>query len=93
MSVKEELEEMKKEVHDVQEKSFALEIIGENAKANKRQFIIIIVLIGLLAISISYIVFLLNDTNTETNTIDIQDVERIDNSHIKIGDELWEKSN
>lgn len=93
MSVKEELEEMKKEVYDIQEKSFALEIIGENAKTNKRQFIIIIVLIGLLAISISYIVFLLNDINTETNTIDIQDVERIDNSHIKIGDELWEKSN
>jgi hypothetical protein len=38
---------------------------------------------------------LLNDfgVSTETDTIDIDNVEAIDNSHIKIGDDVWEKSN
>ena len=41
----------------------------------------------------SYIVFLLNDIGTTTDTIDIDNVETVDNSHIKIGDDTWERLN
>ena len=93
MGLREEIEDMKKEVEEIQEQSFAMELLKEDHKKNKRQFIIILVLIGLLALALSYIVFLLNDIGTTTDTIDIDDVETVDNSHIKIGDDIWEKSN
>ena len=93
MTLKEEVLEMKKEVQEIQEHSFAMELLKEDHKKNKRQFIIILVLIGLLALAVSYIVFLLNDIGTTTDTIDIDNVETVDNSHIKIGEDVWEKSN
>ena len=43
--------------------------------------------------TIGYLVYVLNDIGTvEESTIDIDGVETIDNSHIKIGDDVWEKS-
>ena len=53
---------------------------------------VIIGLIILLCISVGYTIYTLNDIQTETDSIEIQDVEEIDNSHIKIGDDIWEKS-
>ena len=47
-----------------------------------------IALIGALV----YIVYLHKDIGTTTETIEVQDVETIDNSHIKIGDDEWVKS-
>ena len=93
MGLKEEVLEMKKEVKEIQEQSFAMELLKEDHEKNKRQHTIIVMLIGLLALAVTYIVFLLNDTNTTIETIDIDDVETIDNSHIKIGDDIWEKLN
>lgn len=44
--------------------------------------------------SLIYIFYLQSDINiTVTDTIDIQEVQNIDNSHIKIRDDIWEKSN
>lgn len=42
---------------------------------------------------LGYTIWLLNDIGTTTDTIDIDNVETVDNSHIKIGDDVWEKSN
>ena len=70
MGLKEEVLEMKKEVEEMQEQSFAMELLKEDHKKNKRQFIIILVLIGLLALAVSYIVFLLNDIGTTITTED-----------------------
>lgn len=80
MSVKEELEEMKKEVHDVQEKSFALELLHDFKVQNKRIFIIwIITFVALIGVSV-YTIYLLNDIGTETSTtitktVDVDDVD------------------
>ena len=70
MGLKEEVLEMKKEVQEIQEHSFAMELLTDQKKQNKRQFIIILVLIGLLALAVSYIVFLLNDIGTTITTED-----------------------
>ena len=44
-------------------------------------------------VTVVYLVYVLNDVgNYSEDTIDIQGVETIDNSHIKIGDDIWEKS-
>ena len=69
MGIRDEVLEMKKEVEEIQEHSFAMELLKEAHKKNKRQFIIILVLIGLLALAVSYIVFLLNDISKTTSAL------------------------
>lgn len=98
MNIKEELEKVEEKV---EKSSFAMEMLQFSKeqnkvleKNNKRMFWIwVITFIGLV-LSVGYIVYLLNDIGTtqDTDVIDIQDVETIDNSHIKIGDDTWEKS-
>lgn len=94
-SEKEEIDNIRNEVHKLQEQSLALELLKDYKKQNKRQFIIILVILGMFTALLGYTIYLLNDfgVSTETDTIDIDNVEEIDNSHIKIGDDVWEKSN
>lgn len=95
--MKEELEEVKNEV------SFAMEMLEYSKEQNtqltdnfkKMYRVWIITFIGLslcLIASIGYIIYLLNDIGSVEDTIEIVDVETIDNTHIKIGDDVWEKS-
>lgn len=79
----------------MENKSFAMEVLTDYKKANKRQFVIIIVILLMWFATIGYLVHILNEIGEieESDTIEIEDVETIDNSHIKIGDDVWEKSN
>lgn len=71
----------------MEEKGFALELLSDYKKANKRQFIIIIIILVMWFLTIGYLVYTLNDIETiETSTQEIQDVESIDNSKIANGD-------
>jgi len=105
MSLKEDVEKVQKKI---EETSFALEILKdikkdseELSKANKRQFIIILVILGLwtvtLAVTMGYLVYVLNDIETEeiitettTTSQEISDVDSIDNSYIINGDNYGE---
>ena len=94
-SEKEEIDNIRNEVHELQEQSLAMSLLKDYKKQNKRQFVIILVILGMFTALLGYTIYLLNDfgVSTETDTIDIDNVEEIDNSHIKIGDDVWEKSN
>ena len=52
---------------------------------------IILVILTFWFATIGYLVYVLNDIEYTEETIDIQEVETIDDSTIKIGDDLWEK--
>lgn len=94
MSLREDVEKVQDKIEKT---SVAMELLEYSKEQNKqlrganiRMFVVwIITFVGLI-ISLGYIVYLLNDI-TEYDTIDIEDVETIDNSHIKIGDDIWEK--
>lgn len=84
--MREEIEKMKKEVKEIQEQTFALEILSDYKKQYKRLFIIwIITFLALIGIS-CYLIYLLNDIGVETTTteeiIDIDDVDNVQDSHI-----------
>lgn len=71
----------------------AIEVLHAIKSYNNRFFIMWIItfcaFLGLLVFTI----YTINDIGiNEENSIEIQDVETIDNSHIKIGDDIWEKS-
>ena len=93
MSLKEDVEKVQEKIEVIEQQSFAMDLLKDYKKQNKRQFIIILVILCMWFITGCYLVYILNDVGTSEETIDIQDVENIDNSHIKIGDEIWEKSN
>ena len=86
MGLKEEMLEMKKEVKEIQEESFATQILHDYKMQNKRKFIIILVILGMWFATIGYLIYILNDIGVETTTteelIDIDDVDNIENSHI-----------
>lgn len=80
----------------IQETSYALDILKDYKKGFNRWHTIAIVFLVLWVITIVYLVYVLNDIGTiveDNDSIEIQDVQTIDNSHIKIGDDIWEKSN
>lgn len=97
MNLVEDVEEMKKEIHEVQQHSFAFELLKDQKaiylRTNRRMFIIILVILGMWFATIGYLIFVLNDVGTTTESIDIDNVETIDNSHIKNGEDTWEKLN
>ena len=86
MGIREEVLEMKKEVKEMQEESLAMSLLKDYKKQNKRQYITILVILGMWFATIGYLVYILNDIGTETTTteelIDIDDVDNIENSHI-----------
>lgn len=86
MGIREEVLEMKKEVEEIQEHSFDMELLKDQKKQNKRQFIIILVILAMFTCLLGYTIYLLNDfgVSTETDTIDIDNVEAIDNSNYLI---------
>ena len=71
-SEKEEINNIKQEVHELQEQSLALELLKDYKKQNKRQFVIILVILGMFTALLGYTIYLLNDfgVSTETDTID-----------------------
>lgn len=75
----------------IKENSYALEILRDYKEANKRQFIIIISILVMWALTICYLVYILNDigveeTTTTTKTQEVRDINTMDNSNIVNGD-------
>lgn len=94
MNIKEEVIDMKNELEQVKSESFALELLKDQRKQNKRLFIMWLITFVMFLALLGYTIFLLNDIGVieDSSSIDIQGVENIDSSHIKIGDDVWEKS-
>ena len=86
MGLKEEVLEMKKEVQEIQEQSFAMELLKDQKKQNKRQFIIILVILGMWFATVGYLVYVLNDIGTETTTQEVTDIDSVDGNIVNKGD-------
>ena len=71
MGLKEEVSEMKTEIKKVQSQSFAMEILSDYKKTNKRLFIIILVILAFWFVTIGYLVWVLNDIGTIETTEEI----------------------
>ena len=93
--------DLEKDVEKIENKvektSFAMEML-EYSKTQNEQLVnnfhkmvavCVITFKGLL-LAVGYIILLLNDIEKTTKEIDIEDVEVIDNSHIKIGDDIYQ---
>lgn len=88
MGIKDDFIEIKKEVEQMQEQSFAMELLKDQKKQNKRMFTIILVILTMWFITIGYLVYVLNDigTITEENTQEITDFDTINGNIVNRGD-------
>lgn len=87
MSIKEDIEKVQKKVDVIEEQSFAMEILKDYKKANKKLFIVWLVtfvaFIGLLG----YTIYLLNDIGTiETTTQEVSQ-ENTDGTNNFVGND------
>lgn len=74
---------VQKEIKELKEQSLAMELIKDYKKQNKRQFIVILVILVMWFATIGYLVYTLNDIGTidESTTI-TQDNESGYNNYI-----------
>ena len=86
MNLKEEVLEMKKEVQEVKEQSLAMELLQDYKKTNKRQFIIILVILTMWFITIGYLIYIMNDIGTIETKQEISGIDTVENSNITNGD-------
>lgn len=87
MGLKDDIEKVEDKINKIEQNSFALELLKDYKKANKRQFIIILVILGMWFLTIGYLVYLLNDIDyVDETTQEINDIESIENSDIVNGD-------
>lgn len=86
MSIKDDLKETKEEIQELKEQSLAMELIKDYKKQNKRQFIVILVILSMWFITIGYLVYILNDIGTiETTTTQKVSQENSDGTNNFIG--------
>lgn len=88
MSMRDDVMEIKKELEEVREESFAMELLRDYKKANKRQFIIILVILTMWFATIGYLVYVLNDIGVieETTTQEVTDIDTVNGSIVNDGD-------
>lgn len=87
MSIKDDLQEAKEEIQELKEQSLAMELLKDYKKTNKRQFIVILVILSMWFITIGYLVYILNDiSSVETTTQEVSDIKTIDGSVVNNGD-------
>lgn len=92
MGVREDLNEVKDTIEEIrkenEENSFAMELLKGYKTANRRLFTIILVILAMWFMTIGYLVYVLNDIGVQETSeiIDIDEVDNIDSSTIKIGE-------
>ena len=87
MSIKDDLKEAKEEIQELKGQSLALDLLRDYKKQNKRQFIVILVILSMWFITIGYLVYILNNiSSVETTTQEVSDIETIGGSVVNNGD-------
>lgn len=83
--IRDDLMAVKKELKEVKEKGFAIELLNDYKKQNKRLFIILIIVLVMWFATIGYLVYVLNDIGTIETSQEVEDVDTINNSTIQNG--------
>lgn len=86
--IRDDIMAVKKEIKEMKEQSFAMELLHDARKTNKRMFVIIIVILAMFTALLGYTLWLLNDIGTieeTTETQEISDINTINNSSINNG--------
>jgi hypothetical protein len=82
--MRDEIMEVKREIEEVKEKSFAMELISDYKKQNKRQFIVILVILTMWFASIGLFIYYINTTGYEETITETAETD--DGGNACVGD-------
>ena len=82
--MKDDLKKAQEELNELKEESFAMDLLKDYKNQNKRQFIIILVILSMWFVTIGYLVYVLNDIGVieETTQEVMQENESGNNNFI-----------
>ena len=80
--IRDDIMAVKREIKEMKEQSFAMELLHDARKTNKRMFIIIIVILAMFTALLGYTLWLLNDIGTVEDTTVTQENENGYNNFI-----------
>ena len=86
MGVKEDIKEVKQQINEVREQTLASEILSDYKKTNKRQFIIILVILTMWFASIGLFIYYINTTGYEVTTESTEVENDSGNANACVGD-------
>ena len=75
MGIKEDIAKVEKKINTIEQESFAMEMLKDQKKQNKRIFVILLIVLCMWFATIVYLVYILNDIGTiqeETRTQEIE---------------------
>lgn len=84
--MRDEIMEVKREIEEVKEKSFAMELISDYKRQNKRQFIVILVILTMWFASIGLFIYYINTTGYEVTTESTEVENENGNANACVGD-------
>ena len=79
MSIKEDVEEIKMKAEKLEHQNLATEIYSDYAKANKRLFVVLIVVLCMWFTTIGYLVYVLNDIGVIETTVEQENSDGYNN--------------
>lgn len=89
MSLKDDIKKVQIKAAELEKQSFALNILEDYKKQNKRQFIIILTILIMWFSTIGYLVYILNDIGvieeTATNTQEVTDIDTVNGNIVNKG--------
>ena len=85
MTLKDDFNELQTKAEDL-EKSFAMEILRDYKLVNRRQFIVILLLIVTILCLFGHIIYLYQDMGTVETTQEISDFDSIEGNVVNGGD-------
>ena len=91
MSLVEDVEKIENKVKKIEQEtkdeSFAMELLKDQRKQNKRLFVVLIIVLIMWFLTIGYLVYILNDTGTytETTSQEVKDINSVGGNIINKG--------
>ena len=82
MGLKDDVLDIKKEFQEVKNQSFAMDLLADYKKQNKRLFVIIIILIIAFMGLLAYTINLLNDIGVVETTTEVEQSDAENNNYI-----------
>lgn len=82
MGLKDDVLDIKKEFQEVKNQSFAMDLLNDYKKQNKRLFVIIIILIIAFMGLLAYTIYLLNDIGVVETTTEVEQSDAENNNFI-----------
>lgn len=71
MGLKEDIAKVEKKINTIEHESFAMEMLKDQRKQNKRMFVILLVVLFMWFATIGYLVYILNDIGTVEETTEV----------------------